>query len=243
MTFLDLCRALEEHCRSARVADVSHDFRTSLSLLQEVFGPPREMDGAQQAVAGLPQTAFYGAAAAMVAALAGVGATVGGKAPGEGPESLATGIPPAWRRPVARLVNGIGEIQSSAGKTVVRGAPFPHFRAFPALLSPDPLPPPPPPCADSLKTVGQVAGVLAGAGAGAAAAVKGNEKRQKAAAVELQNVLAAEGFDPANLTSAAVAEVGEKFGVKDMSETLGEELKGLYDAYIRAVLPPGEPMK
>ena len=94
-----------------------------------------------------------------------------------------------------------------------------------------------------MKTLGQAAGALAGVGVGAGVAVIGSEKRQKAAGVELQNVLAAEGFDPANLSAAMVSEIGEKFGVKNMGESLGEELKGLYDAYIRSVLPPGESMK
>ena len=111
---------------AAKVAYISPRFSlsASLSMLQEVFGPPMEMDGAQQAVAGLSQTAFYGAAAAMVAGLAGVGATVGGKAPGESPEAWWQDLPPAWLGPGARPIDGTGETQGSAGETVVRGAHF-----------------------------------------------------------------------------------------------------------------------
>jgi len=143
----------------------------------EVFGPPKEMDGIQKALSGLPQPALYGLAAVLVAGTTGLGATAGNSAP------------------------------------------------------------------ESFRQVAKVGGAVVGAGAGAFAVVKGQERRGKAAAVELHNTLAQPGFDAGDLSRDMVDATGRKYGV-DMAEKLTDELKVLYDSYIQAVLPPGtEPLR
>jgi len=89
---------------------------------------------------------------------------------------------------------------------------------------------------ESAKQIAQVGGGLVGAGVAAAAVVKGQEKRGKAAAIELQNTLASPGYDPTNLTKSDVDSIGNKYGVT-MNEKLIVELQALYDQYLRSVLP------
>ena len=69
---------------------------------------------------------------------------------------------------------------------------------------------------------------------GAAAFVLLKERREKLAAADLQNALAALA-DPADLTSDTVGSISAKFGV-DIPSKLGMELRSLYDAYVSSVL-------
>mmetsp|Transcript_32358 Transcript_32358/g.81630 ORF Transcript_32358/g.81630 Transcript_32358/m.81630 type:complete len:1052 (-) Transcript_32358:50-3205(-) len=88
----------------------------------------------------------------------------------------------------------------------------------------------------SMKQVAQVGGGVVGAGVAVAAVAQGQEKRGKAAAIELQNKLADGSFDPANLSKTDVDAIGEKYGVT-MNEKLVVELQQLYDSYLSSVLP------
>eukprot|EP00873_Tetraselmis_striata_P004915 jgi/Tetstr1/425179/TSEL_015640.t1 len=78
----------------------------------------------------------------------------------------------------------------------------------------------------SMKQVAQVGGGVVGAGVAVAAVAQGQEKRGKAAAIELQNKLADGSFDPANLSKTDVDAIGEKYGVT-MNEKLVVELQQL----------------
>lgn len=179
------------------------------------------MDGLQSAMAGLPTSAVYGAAAVLVAGFAGVGSAIGAQAPGKPrPPSLP-------ESPVLNPPLFFSFFLPPSFSPVLLGCVCVGLRHHPCLDT------------GSLKTVGQGAGVLVGAGAGVFAVLKAQEKRGKAAAIELQNTLADASFDPANLSRSTVNAIGAKYGVNSMPETLTEELKNLYDAYIRAVLVPG----
>lgn len=94
---------------------------------------------------------------------------------------------------------------------------------------------------EGLRTAGKAVGVAVGAAAGAAAARKVQEERVAAAGAVLHNLLVEQG--PARLQRGDVAGLADRMGI-DFGSALVGELKAAYDAYLQAVLPPGDaPLK
>lgn len=60
---------------------------------QNPFRQPKEMDGVQKALAGLPGAVFYGAALLLVTAAGACGFVAGSRAPGASFEHYATQYP------------------------------------------------------------------------------------------------------------------------------------------------------
>ncbi len=88
-----------------------------------------------------------------------------------------------------------------------------------------------------MRGAGRAAGAVVGAVAGGAAARRLQEERVAAAGTVLHNLLA--GQDPGRLQRADVAALADRLGV-DFGVALVGELKAAYDAYLQAVLPPGD---
>ncbi|KAK9839292.1 hypothetical protein WJX81_005958 [Elliptochloris bilobata] len=94
---------------------------------------------------------------------------------------------------------------------------------------------------EGLRTAGKAAGAVVGAAAGAAAARKLQEERVSVAGAVLHNLLVEQG--PGRLQRADVAGLADRMGI-DFGRALVDELKAAYDAYLQAVLPPGDaPLK
>eukprot|EP00213_Chloropicon_mariensis_P007055 CAMPEP_0197476304 /NCGR_PEP_ID=MMETSP1309-20131121/7614_1 /TAXON_ID=464262 /ORGANISM="Genus nov. species nov., Strain RCC998" /LENGTH=1060 /DNA_ID=CAMNT_0043016527 /DNA_START=245 /DNA_END=3427 /DNA_ORIENTATION=+ len=92
--------------------------------------------------------------------------------------------------------------------------------------------------------VAKVAGAAVSGGVAAVALTKLQEKTYDAAAAELHNICVAAGGDPSQLDSQAIQSLAPRYGLENLSDKLGLELKRIYDAYLSSVLPSSdEPLK
>ncbi|QDZ24024.1 chloroplast envelope inner membrane translocon protein TIC110 [Chloropicon primus] len=96
-----------------------------------------------------------------------------------------------------------------------------------------------------VKPIASVAGAAVLGGAGALGVKKLQEKTMDAAAAELHNICAAAGDDPATgLNAGAIRELAPRYGLSNLSDQLGLEMKRIYEAYLASVIPSSdEPLR
>mmetsp|Transcript_6027 Transcript_6027/g.21599 ORF Transcript_6027/g.21599 Transcript_6027/m.21599 type:complete len:1048 (-) Transcript_6027:701-3844(-) len=147
-----------------------------------VFGPPRQLDGTEQALASMSHMTRQAGAAVLVAVGLGAGYVAGGKA--------------------------------------TQGSP-------------------------DVKPIASVAGAAVLGGVGVLGVKKLQEKTLDAAAAELHNICAASGDDPATgLNADAVRQLAPRYGLANLSDQLGLEMKRVYEAYLASVIPSSdEPLR
>ena len=170
---LDHCASVDPHCPR----DTPNTTIATAPGLQNPFLYPREMDGLQTALSGLPTAGVYVVGAALTAGMGAVGFTAA--------QALAPGAS------VAVVV--------AAGECLIVWLLLP---AIPPSLIPSPLSPctccsPHP--AEGLRAAAKYVAAAAGAALGAWAAVQLRDRRQAGAIVELANLLVSLG-DPTLLT-------------------------------------------
>ena len=92
-----------------------------------------------------------------------------------------------------------------------------------------------------VKHVASVPGAAVGGGAGVLAVKKLQEKTTDAAAAELHNIGAGDHDDPASaIDAAAISQLAPRYGLDNLSNQLGLEMKRVYEAYLASVIPSSD---
>ncbi|GAQ87464.1 chloroplast inner envelope translocon protein [Klebsormidium nitens] len=81
-------------------------------------------------------------------------------------------------------------------------------------------------------------GAIGGAGVGLGAAFAVDKTHKSLAAIELHNALVKHP-NVLKVNKADIHAIAERYGVSTSDENFTKELKGLYDAYLTSILPPG----
>jgi hypothetical protein len=93
-------------------------------------------------------------------------------------------------------------------------------------------------CAEGARQAAKLAAAAAGVAVGTFLTFKLKATRQSAAIIELANLLVSLG-DPTALTREQVAAIESKYGTS-LAASYPEELKGMYGAFVEAVVPTGD---